>query len=248
MDFTKQAELTAEAFAASFIEEHFGHDLFIGPHIEQILADKATIIYQYVEDDEYFGASVQHKNGEQFIALNTFHTLRLRYFTAAHELWHLSEGSQYQGVDFDHKRAADRFAAAIMLPKALTLELWKKFKKLYNAEEAIFHIADFSAVPYVAVVRRLSELNESVNGAKLKEVDWLNKRLQSNLPESSLDQAKPYTCFRAYEKIVQETVKQNNLDLLSAANKLAKFSPKQAEIYQQQEQLRIHEASEDYEA
>lgn len=245
MNPKKQAEEIAEAFALKFIHNTFGHDLFIGSHIERLLADKATIIYQFVEDDEYYGAAVTHENGETFIALNTFHSLRLRYFTAAHELWHLSEGSLYQGSDFDHERAADRFAAAIMLPGTLTVDLWKKFKKIYSEEEAIFYIADLAEVPYVAVVRRLRELNESVKVAMSNEDEWIAKRQQYNLLETHLDKNKPDTRFTSYEKIVQEAVKQHKLDVLSAANKLAKSSPALARKYQEQEQHRIHEGSED---
>ncbi|SOC21729.1 uncharacterized protein DUF955 [Ureibacillus xyleni] len=233
MDRRQQAETIAEAFASSFLEDEIGHDLFIGPHIERLLADKVHIIYQFVEDEAYFGAAITHQNGEQFVALNTFHSLRMRYFTAAHELWHLSEGSQIQETEFDHERAADRFAAAIMLPKSLTRELWEKFKKRYGEEEAVFYIADLAAVPYVAVVRRLNELGEKVPGLKSQEIDWLNKRSDLGLTDSILDQANPDIRFTAYKNVVKANVEHNGLDRLKAANKLAKFAPKQAEKYQQ---------------
>ncbi|WP_338754936.1 ImmA/IrrE family metallo-endopeptidase [Bacillus sp. FJAT-52991] len=241
MNHQKQTEMIAEAFAASFIEDTIGRDIFIGSHIERILADQVTVIYQYVEDQAYFGAAIQHQNGEQFVALNTYHSLRLRYFTAAHELWHLLEGSQYQDENFDHERAADRFAAAIMLPKALTLELWRKFKKLYNAEQAILQIADLAAVPYVAVLRRLAELGENVSGLASSEEEWMTKRSPYNLPESVLDQPMPFTRFSAYEQAVDAAMEQAKLDNLAAANKLTHFAPEKAKKYQEETLLAYEE-------
>lgn len=232
MNHKEKAEKVAEVFAASFLKDAVGYDIFIGSHIERLLADKVHLIYQYVEDEKYFGAAINHQNGEQFIALNTFHSLRTRYFTAAHELWHLTEGSQMQDDHFDHERAADRFAAAIMLPKALTKQLWNKFKSIYNTEVAILQIADLSDVPYVAVVRRLSELGENVPGKKYTEVEWLVRRNELGLPVSVSDQSSMDTRFVAYENAVKENVKTKGMDTLTAANKLSKIAPKLAEQYQ----------------
>lgn len=233
MNARQKAEKVAEAFAASFLEDTISHDLFIGSHIERLLADKVHVIYQYVEDKAYFGAAIRHQNGEQFVALNTFHPLRTRYFTAAHELWHLTEGSMMQDDAFDHERAADRFAAAIMLPKALTKALWQKFKKRYSDEEAILYIADMSAIPYVAVARRLNEMGEAAPHLKREEEEWLARRRELGFPNSALDRASKDQRFVAYEQVVKETVEQKGLDLLTAANKLLAFAPEQAEYYQQ---------------
>ncbi|MDF2650827.1 MAG: hypothetical protein K0Q73_6632 [Paenibacillus sp.] len=232
MNHREKAEKVAEVYAASFLEDAIGHDIFIGSHIERLLSDKVHIIYQFVEDEEYFGAAITHQNGDQFVALNTFHSLRTRYFTAAHELWHLSEGSQMQDDAFDHERAADRFAAAIMLPKVLTKQVWHKFKNFYGDELAILQIADLSDVPYVTVVRRLNELGENVTSNKLTELEWLARRNELGLPVSASDRSSPDARFIAYENVVKENVDQNELDILTAANKLSRFSPKLAEQYQ----------------
>lgn len=240
MNRREKAEKVAEVYAGSFLQEAIGHDIFIGSHIERLLADKVNLIYQYVEDENYFGAAIQHQNGKQFVVLNTFHSLRTRYFTAAHELWHLSEGSLLQDEDFDHERAADRFAAAIMLPKELTKQLWNKFKK-QDDETAILKIADLADVPYVAVVRRLKELGENVPSKKITEMEWLEKRSELGFPISSSDYSSKETRFVAYEHAVRENVEKNGLDILTAANKLSKFAPKLAEQYQSVALTRGHE-------
>ncbi|RLQ84885.1 hypothetical protein [Planomicrobium sp. Y74] len=67
MDRKKQAEAIAEAFAADFLEETTANAIFIGSHIERILASKSKVIYQYVEDLNYFGAAISHESGIQFI-------------------------------------------------------------------------------------------------------------------------------------------------------------------------------------
>lgn len=233
MNRREKAEKVAEAYAASFLEDEIGCDIFVGSHIERLLAGKIHLIYQYVEDGEYFGAAIIHQNGERFVVLNSFHSLRTRYFTAAHELWHLSDGSQLQDNDFDHERAADRFAAAIMLPKALTKQLWYKFKRNYGSEVAILQIADLADVPYAAVVRRLVELGENVSIKRFTEQEWLNKRTELGFPASSLDQPSRDMRFAAYETVLKENIEKKGLDMLTAANKLTKFSPKIAEQYQQ---------------
>lgn len=233
MNRTLQAESTAEAFAASFLDDAvFGHRLFIGAHIERLLAKKVNLIYQFIEDEEFFGAAITHEKGEEFISLNSYHPLRMRYFTAAHELWHLSEGSKIQGKEFDHERAADRFAAAIMLPKILTKELWNKFVNDYGAEEAVIHIADLAAVPYLAVVRRIKELGEKIKLSSCMELDWVEKRKELGLPPSPLDQPMPITRFEQYKYVVKESVEKRGLDKLAAANKLISFAKELSEEYQ----------------
>lgn len=245
MDRKKQAEGIAEAFAADFLKEVTGHDIFIGSHIERILADRAVVIYQYVEDESYFGAAIIHQSGEQFIALNTFHPLRMRYFTAAHEIWHLSEASQLQDESFDHERAADRFAAAVMLPKASTNDLWSKFKKAYAPDEAVIHLADLAGVPYKTVVRRLKELGENINGLTMSEENWIRKRSTFNLPESPLDSPQLLNKFADYENVVQEAVEEKLLNPLTAANKIERFNPGLAENLQKQEIERLKETEND---
>jgi len=242
MDRKLQAEFTAEVFAADFLEEKINATFFIGPYIERILADKAKVIYQYVEDPNYYGAAIKHVSGHQFIALNTFHPLRTRYFTAAHELWHLLEFNQILDQDFDHERAADRFAAAVMLPKALTKDIWPKLSKLYKYKEAIIHLADMSSMPYEAVSRRLEELDITTKVKKMDEQEWLLEREQLGLPESPLDQPKKLNLFVDYVNAIEEALSEHRIDPLAASNKLSRYSPEKAEMLQSQSIKEMHEA------
>ena len=234
LDRKEQAEALAEAFATSFLNDKYGHDLFIGGQIEHILADYANVIYQYVEDEEFFGVAVTHENGEQFIALNTYHPLRTRYFTASHELWHLTKYKDLDSEIFDHERAADRFAAAIMLPKALVEALWNKFKAQNDAESSIIHLSDLAQVPYLTMVRRVKELGLKipVSLSNRTEHEWIDRRIELGFPYSNFDEPVKETRFNAYEGVVKQNVEHVGLDNLTAANKLAKFAPKQAEQYQ----------------
>lgn len=230
------AEETAEVFALSYLQEQFGHGLFIGSQIENILAENenVTIIYQYVEDEKYYGAAISHESGEKFIAINTYHPLRTRYFTVAHELWHLTKGSKIQDKDFNHERAADRFAAAVMLPKTLTKDLWERYKKESGVEKTVISIADHAQVPYQSVVRRVKEIGIKLPSDLLKrtEDEWQEQRIKLGYPFSNLDVAVKETRFFAYEDVVVKSVEHYGLDSLTAANKLAKFAPQKAEQYQ----------------
>ena len=245
MNLKTQAETVAEAFAQKFLEDEIGHDIFIGSHIEKLLDDKAPLIYQYTEDQYYHGAAFTHQSGGEFIALNTFQPVRMRYFTAAHELWHLSEGSRMQSEPFDHERAADRFAAAVMLPKGITLDLWKKFKKAYGSEETVIHLADLASVPYEAVSRRLRELGIRDHELNTTEAKWKQKRLDFNMPGSLLDEPQPFENFDAYERIVSKAVDDRKLDALTAANKIARYDSKLAKYWQEQEVERVNKREQD---
>lgn len=232
MQLREQAEKTAEAFAASFLNDTFGYDLFLGSQIERILGEKVQLIYKIIDDDSFYGAAITHEVGEKFVVLNTTHALRMRYFTAAHELWHLSEASKMQRDDFDHERAADRFAASLMLPKPLIKSLWKKFKKQLNEEQAILYIADLSAVPYKAVERRIKEIDEVIKVCHTEE-EWKILRETYGLPLSPLDMPILENKFTAYKKQVQLHI-QKGLDPLTASNKLVGFAPHISEQLRQQ--------------
>lgn len=232
MNAREQAEKTAEAFAASFLDDVYGYDLFLGSQIERILSEEVHLVYKNIEDGAFFGAAVTHQSGDKFVVLNTHHPLRTRYFTAAHELWHLSEASQMQKENFDHERAADRFATCLMLPKPLVKSLWKRFKSKWNEEQAVLTIADLSAAPYKTVERRIIEVGESIKVSHPEE-KWQQLREHYALPESPLDLAIHTTQFHAYEKQVLLHV-ENGLNPLTASNKLASFAPNVSEKLRQQ--------------
>jgi Zn-dependent peptidase ImmA (M78 family) len=239
------AEDTAEAFAADFLEQVIDSHVFIGAYIEQVLAKRANLIFQYVEDDTYYGVAIKHMSGEAFIALNSYQPLRMRYFTAAHELWHLSEASKWQVDGFDHERAADRFAAAIMLPKSMTKEIWEKLKDNHDTKTAIIYLADMAQVPYVAVVRRLRELHYRFSDLSELESDWREERKHLGIAPSPLDQAQRFESFSAYEQVVVKAVEEERLTRLSAANKLSVYRPDLARALQEDEISRLQEDATD---
>lgn len=232
MNLAEQAEITAEAFASRFLDDTFGYDIFLGSQIERIVAENAHIIYRSILDPKFFGAAVTHQSGEEFVVLNTSQPLRIRYFTAAHELWHLSDASKIQHEDFNHERAADRFAACIMLPKPLLTSLWRKFKKHWNEEQAILFISDLASAPYKTVERRIEEIGEQIKITHTEE-SWVKLREKYHLPFSPLDYPVHDIRFTAYERQVLQHVAKG-LDPLTASNKLAIFSSAMSEELRQE--------------
>ena len=237
-----KAEKIAEQYAVYFMQGHLGNEFFLGSTIEQILAEKAFIIYQNVDDLSYFGAAI-HLLDKHLIAINTAQTLRLRYYSAAHELWHLQfESGDIPLADFnnfDHERAADHFAVSIMLPEGLVRTL------CYNLddpiEQLIIKIADFSAMPYEAVARRMKEIGQKIPKAIIErtEEDWRLLRQALGFPPSPLDRPNPFEQFSAFSKEIQKQVDSNQLTLEMAANLSKHIDPKQAASYWNQRQRLI---------
>lgn len=228
-------EEIGEALSHQILNKYFGAEVFIGSGIEMKLHELAHIIYQDVPDDKYFGATVTYKTGEVFVALNTHQPLRIRYFTAAHELWHLLGVTEV--LEFDKKnqeRAADRFAAALMMPETIVTLLWDKLRKELDPQRAIIRIADMASMPYKAVARRVHELKlqKSKDVQKHSEEDWLNLRREYRLIESPLDQPFPFTSFTKYEKEIETGIENGEIDLLGAVNKLSKVAHDRAKEYQ----------------
>ena len=244
------SEAIAEDLAGTFLANDIGSDIFIGADIERILAKKVNVIYQDINDPNYSGAAISYR-GVHFIALNTHQTLRARYYSAAHELWHLVvdtdlfgiEKSKYQEVlslpAFNTERAADRFAAAIMLPRDVMIRTWHKYvndqtaSTSVAAQEAIVRIANISAMPYAAVTRRLVELDLLANTKLAKRTDlewqgWVNK---SSFPPSPLDNIVPFKKFPYLTQVVKRLVKQKQLSLMEAAQLTTYADPKTATSY-----------------
>lgn len=231
-----QSEKVGEAFAHQVLNEHFGAEVFIGSGVEMKLQELVQVIYQAVPDLSYYGATVCYPSGEKFVAINTSHPLRVRYFTAAHELWHVLGMKEMMVNQLDHERAADRFAAAMMMPGTLIRLLWSKLKKDTGSQKAIIMIADLASVPYEAMARRVKELDLPISTDLLKITDseWIALRQQYQFTDSPLDQSFPLTQFNQYETVIAEAMKQNKLDLLEAASKLSHTSPLKAQAYQQE--------------
>ncbi|MCE6030392.1 ImmA/IrrE family metallo-endopeptidase [Lactiplantibacillus pentosus] len=253
------AESVAENIASTFLTNYFGSDIFIGADIERILAEQANIIYQDVADPKYSGAAVSYK-GTHFIALNTHQTLRARYASAAHELWHLGLDTNLFGdshskalkitttPDFDTERAADHFAAAVMMPKDAIIRTWYKYVHNYSkpnrqlAQTAIIRVANVSSMPYEAVARRLSELDLllSTSLVRLTEDEWQAIVSASSFPPSPLDQVVPFKKFSHYSTVVNQLVDHQQLSLLEAAQLLTYADPTVAKNFLERRQALVN--------
>lgn len=123
--------------------------------------------------------------------LNTYQPLRTRYYTAAHELWHVMNFEHLLPEQLDTERAADRFAAALMMPRQIIRLLWPKLKKTLKESKAVLVIADMAAVPYEAVARRVNELELPITKEllKLTDAEWKEQRSKFTLPASPFDDA-----------------------------------------------------------
>lgn len=240
----RQSEKTSEQYAVIFLKEHLGEEIFLGSEIEQILAKNAFIIYQNVDDLSYFGAAI-HLLDKHLIAINTAQPLRLRYYSAAHELWHLQyeigEIQIGQFEKFNHERAADHFAANIMLPEDLVKTLLSKLEG--TIENIIIEIADLSAMPYEAVTRRLKELEKNVPKPMLErtEEEWRQTRTKLGFPPSFLDESYAFSQFNSFSEEIEKQVKSNQITLEMAANLIKHIDPRQSEVYWNKRQQLISE-------
>jgi len=238
------SEIVAEQYATEFLNDSVGSELFLGSDMEQLLAEKAFVVYQIVEDPEYFGAAVRLLD-KHFIAINTNQALRSRYYSAAHELWHL----QYESgeiplaeiSDFDHERAADHFAAAVMLPKRLVEQLMEKLEE--PPEMLVIRIADISSMPYQAVVRRMQELGKRFpkDLSQRTENDWITARDALDISPSVLDKPNRFIQFSALSREVSRLLTEKDITLEVAANLLKHTNPEKSEAYWQERQKLIEE-------
>lgn len=243
------AENVAENYASIFLDHYFGNDVFIGSVIEQLLSQFATVIYSDVADPQYFGASFTYKN-LSFIDINTYQPVRVRFYSAAHELWHLLEKSgriqeedpkdaeTIAQSDFNQERAADHFAAALMLPQKLVIDAWKKFTNSEETSEedirkAVIKISDLSSSTYESVARRITELKLSNNRkiANYLEDDWIQFREQMGISPSNLDSPTNFSKFTALSSEVEKKVTKKQLTFNEASDLLRYADPKEAQKY-----------------
>lgn len=221
-----KSEQISEIMAKSVIDK-CGIQGFIGTSIETFLTiNNNILIYKYIKDSKFFGFAAKGK-GKTFIVLNTYHNLRLRYYTCAHEMWHVLKDKDFLNVEgIDEERAADHFAASLMLPENAVLEIYNNLKKSSTDQLLIlFAIADASHMPYLSVERRFCELNlkrneigqfihstkekyASLEGKKISETEFIEAefielRSKYGLPPSEDDKADQLNSFPAYESIIK---------------------------------------------
>lgn len=222
-----KSEHISEMMANAVIDK-YGIQGFIGTSIETFLTiNKNILIYKYIKDSKFFGFSAKGK-GKTFIVLNTYHNLRLRYYTCAHEMWHVLKGKEFFNVtEIDEERAADHFAASLMLPEKAVLEMYNNLKKRSTDQLLIlFAIADASHMPYQSVERRFRELdlkrNEiaqfisstkekyaSLEGEQRSETEFIESefielRSKFGLPPSEDDKVDQLNSFPAYERLINQ--------------------------------------------
>lgn len=258
------SENVAEIAANAFLTENVGLDLFMGADIESVLSARAQVIYQDVEDSDYSGAAISFRQ-QNFVVLNTWQPLRARYYSAAHELWHLALQAELFGPEnkkimaqvqlplFDMERAADHFAAAVMMPKEAMLATWSKYVGLQPspdkqvAQAGIVRIANISSMPYVAVARRLKELGLLLSKSlvKLSESDWRDYVRHSNFPPSSLDQAVHFKKFAGMAELINQLVTKQQITLTKAASLAAHTEPQLAVDLLNRRQEQVDRLSED---
>ena len=198
---------------------------FIGPTIESIAEiKKINLIYDTINDSEAEGFSATKQN-LKFIFINSNFNLRLQKFTIAHEIYHLDENIA------ENERAADHFAANVLLPEEVVFDKYRSLRKLkYNDIEIFFSLSDLSQVPYETLYKRYKELNLSTtkidgllkdiklenNDPYLKEMEHKLQLLRnkSAIDSSELDQP---TCKKYFGKLEtlsmyfeQNSVEANN--------------------------------------
>ena len=151
----------AREHAILFLNE-FSITDFIGPTIESIIELKRIhLIYDTINDSEAEGFSAS-KQGLKFIFIKSNFNLRLQKFTMAHEIYHLDDKIERLASTIEDERAADHFAANILLPENVVFEKYRSLKKSgYNSLEIFFALTDLSQVPYEAMYKRYKELEIS---------------------------------------------------------------------------------------
>lgn len=233
-----KADRIGEAFALQVLSEHFGTETFIGSSIELKVEELVSIVYKEIKDPDFFGATITLKRGNRkYVLLNTAQSLRHRYFTAAHEFWHVLDMNSMVKDDIDHERAADRFAAALMLPESIVRSLIRSLREDDQREKeekkVVIRISDISSAPYVAVAKRLVELNLTNNKklADVSEEEWIAIRRELNIVESPLDLPQPINRFTDYEERIAREIENGNLNYIEASKRLATVSPEKSAAY-----------------
>jgi len=228
--------------AAEYLAELMPIEYFLGSTIEQVIAAQATLIYQDVNDRDYYGAALTTAT-ETLIAINTHQPLRQRYQSVAHELWSLWYGqmdARLLTTNFDHAKAACQVAAMTMMPAELMISTWLSFTAETTVLARVMQLADLAMVPYAAVVTRLFSLEIQVPPAlsALTHDDWLVLRQELGVAPSPLDQIRLLSQFEALKTVVTRQVKHQQLTIARGATVLTPVEPvAAAELWSRQRQL-----------
>ena len=201
-NYVANTHKVAQMIALDFLEDLDAHD-FIGPTLYDLTALKdIRMMYKPLNDANAEGFCAIGK-GQKFLYVNTNFNVRLQNFTVAHELWHIhlhDLPNVFNFNEIDIERAADHFAANILLPTKNVLN------KYYHLKQS-----GKSASPYEAVLKRFVELDintkqidEQLNTITMRNEDpyitLIEHKLQQlrchlALAKSSLDTATKISMF-----------------------------------------------------
>lgn len=142
-------------------------------------AQECTVLYYPLEDNIEGFRIRKNVNGkyEQFVYINTAKQEDIQIFTAAHELGHIlsidtivCDQLKYTDISKKFKEdIIDRFAAELLMKEKIFSDKFDEKIAAYVDEnnmvsgsemlKVIVYLMDFFMAPYVAVVRRLYEIN-----------------------------------------------------------------------------------------
>lgn len=142
-----------------------------------LLEQHCTVLYYPQEHEENDGCHVKRMLNNRivnFVFINTHKFIEKQVFTAAHELGHILDLSEFlksrcQGYNVEMEELAmNKLAALLLMPGDIFItELQNNLKKYSTSEEKItldnliklaIHLMDFFFVPFKAVIIRLFEL------------------------------------------------------------------------------------------
>lgn len=172
------------------------------------------------------------------IVINQLDTIRTQNFTLAHEWFHAileSEDLKQYAIQIQSneelERAGDYFAASILMNQEAFVSYFEIIRE-QPLEQQVFKLADIFKVPYVSVVRRLSELDLAPVSslASLTERELAELR-HEQIGESILDSPPKRIQFTQYQQLVKDKVVKGELSNLDAAKKLTRLNPELSEEY-----------------
>jgi Zn-dependent peptidase ImmA (M78 family) len=182
---------------------------------------------------KHVNESVQPK-----IVINQLDTIRTQNFTLAHEWFHAileSEDLKQYEIQIQSneqlEREGDYFVASILMNQEAFVSYFEIIRG-QSLEQQVFKLADIFKVPYVSVVRRLSELGlaEVSVLASLTEQE-LAKLRHEQIGESFLDFPPKRIQFTQYQQLVKDKVVKGELSNLDAAKKLTRLNRELSEEY-----------------
>lgn len=180
-----------EQFARNKLNEYGKLNDVIGAQIFAILSRHARVLYYPLEDDDVWGFVEKTARGN-FVCINTSIDYEKQVFVAAHELYHILQGSSPEEltlassleIDFDKQPSpaldelkANRFAAAFLISDSLLLQEMRNLDISRHdiSPKHVLLLANIFVVPYKTMARRLWEL-EIINDTKCKELLSLTQR------------------------------------------------------------------------